>query len=48
MRATVIFVSEVSLFVEAITFNYRSPRQQYFTCILFDIVTKKPLHLLFS
>ena len=27
---------------------YRSSRWQYFTCILFDIVTKQLLHLLFS
>jgi len=34
------------LFVDA--FKYRSSRQQYFTCTLFDIVTKQLLHLLFS
>jgi len=27
---------------------YRSFRRQYFTCILFDIVTKQLLHLLVS
>jgi len=34
------------LFVDAI--KYQLPRWQYFTCIIFDIVTKKLLHLLFS
>jgi len=28
--------------------NYRSSWGQYYTCILFDIVTKQLLHLLFS
>ena len=42
----VVFISEESLF-EALL-NYRSSRRQYFTWILFDIVPKQLLHLLFS